>query len=206
MKRGLRNERFVMPDPEVEFTAMYQATYPDVLRFVRRRVGEDVAADIVADVFTVAWRRWSSAPAEIRPWLFAIAHRVMSQDRRTRGRRAALQLRASADLTTQRPSVQADAVDTSLDLRRAWARLGAKDREAIALVAWDGLTGREAAHVLGCTRTTFSVRLSRARRRLRAALDDEPSLDPPSEPLPGTPSRPSPAPPMTVLAPEGEPR
>lgn len=159
-----------MQDPKLAFTRAYQESYPDMLRFVRRRVRADVADDIVADVFTVAWRRWSSAPDDVRPWLFGIAHRVIAQDRRALNRRSALQLRvATYPVTGPASAGQAD-IDAALDLQGAWAQLSDKDREAIALVAWDGLTGQQAAQVLGCTRATFAVRLSRARRRLQAAL------------------------------------
>jgi RNA polymerase sigma-70 factor (ECF subfamily) len=158
-----------MRDPELAFTKAYEESYPDVLRFVRRRVGDEPADDVVAEVFTVAWRHWSSAPHDIRPWLFGIAHKVMAQDRRARNRRTALQLRAATQPVEPGDGEHAG-VDAALDLQAAWAQLSDKDREAIALVAWDGLTGQQAAKVLGCTRSTFAVRVSRARRRLRAAL------------------------------------
>ncbi|WP_238323982.1 sigma factor-like helix-turn-helix DNA-binding protein [Salinispora pacifica] len=41
----------------------------------------------------------------------------------------------------------------------------------LRLVAWERLTAAEAAVVLGCSRATFTMRLMRARRRLRAQLD-----------------------------------
>jgi len=45
------------------------------------------------------------------------------------------------------------------------------DRELITLVAWQGLTPRLAARVVGCSVATYFVRLHRARKRLRDALD-----------------------------------
>jgi RNA polymerase sigma-70 factor (ECF subfamily) len=42
-------------------------------------------------------------------------------------------------------------------------------------VAWDGLTGEEAAKMLGCTRSAFSVRLARARKRLASHLLETPA-------------------------------
>ncbi|KUL27766.1 sigma factor-like helix-turn-helix DNA-binding protein [Actinoplanes awajinensis] len=59
---------------------------------------------------------------------------------------------------------------TRIDLVRAWWTLTAADREVLALVAFDGLAPAQAAVVLGCRRSTFTMRLTRARRR-RAALD-----------------------------------
>jgi RNA polymerase sigma-70 factor (ECF subfamily) len=52
----------------------------------------------------------------------------------------------------------------------ALATLGENDREALRLIAWDGLTSKAAAEVLGVTKIAFGVRLHRARRRFSAAL------------------------------------
>lgn len=58
-------------------------------------------------------------------------------------------------------------------MRRAFGRLSGDDREALALVAWDGLTPAKAARSLGCSPVAFRVRLHRARRRLARALQHE---------------------------------
>lgn len=49
--------------------------------------------------------------------------------------------------------------------------LADSEREVLLLVAWDGLTAREASQVLGCTRGAFAVRLFRARAHLRDQID-----------------------------------
>ena len=56
---------------------------------------------------------------------------------------------------------------------RALARLNERDREALTLVAWDGLTPAQAAAVLGEPSVRFRQRLHRAGRRLRAQLGAE---------------------------------
>lgn len=160
------------PDPpDVVFSEVFRATYPDVLAFLRRRVDASVAEDLAAETFTIAWAQRAQLPREARPWLFGVARNLVASDRRVQGRRRRLELRIRAE----RPAAGEDPialVTTGIDLQAAWARLSDGDREALALVAWDGLTGREAAQVLGCTRAAFSVRLSRARRRLRRHLED----------------------------------
>jgi DNA-directed RNA polymerase specialized sigma24 family protein len=45
-----------------------------------------------------------------------------------------------------------------------------KDVEAIVLTTWYGLSPREASRVVGCSATTFTVRVHRARRRLARTL------------------------------------
>lgn len=161
----------VTAGPDVVFSEVFRTTYPDVLAFMRRRVDGDVAEDLAAEVFAIAWNRWADVPREVRPWLFGVARNVLADDRRARGRRDRLALRIGTERVPTHDDPMSAATST-LDLHLAWARLSDADREVLALVTWDGLTGREAAQVLRCTRAAFSVRLSRARRRLRRLVDD----------------------------------
>lgn len=46
------------------FTALYDAHYSDVLRFVRRRAHPLVVDDIVGETFLAAWRRRAELPAD----------------------------------------------------------------------------------------------------------------------------------------------
>ena len=70
-----------------------------------------------------------------------------------------------------------DAARESRDVERALATLDSRQREALLLVGHDGLSDREAAAALHVTPTAFRMRLSRARRALRRALDEaEPAL------------------------------
>jgi Sigma-70, region 4 len=48
----------------------------------------------------------------------------------------------------------------------AWASLSNADREILRLVAWEGLGPTDGAAVLGCSVSSYKVRLHRARRRL----------------------------------------
>ena len=63
-----------------------------------------------------------------------------------------------------------DAFAERLDIHAAFRRLSERDREALALVAWEGLDHAAAARALGCSRAAFAVRIHRARRRLAASL------------------------------------
>jgi RNA polymerase sigma factor (sigma-70 family) len=152
------------------FRALHAETYPDLLRFVERRVPPSEAEDIVSTVFLTAWRRFDSVPADARPWLFAVGHRTMANHRRAWLRRKALDIRL---VSLDGPAYGDDTVGAAarIDLERAWRGLRPSDREVLALVAFDGLTADQAATVLGCRRSTFAMRLSRARERLRAALE-----------------------------------
>lgn len=159
------------------FRRVFEAVFDDLTRFVERRADAAVVDDVVAETFLVAWRRFSDVPtdlADARPWLFAVARRTLANTYRGQRRARDLTVRIAAQ-----PHVGAgdDAATVAhrLDLARALERLGDRDREALALVAWDGLTPTEAAQVLDISTSAFSVRLSRARRRLRAQLEPRPA-------------------------------
>ncbi|MEU4424089.1 RNA polymerase sigma factor [Actinoplanes sp. NPDC024001] len=157
-------------DAEDRFRRLHRDTFADLLRFVERRIPADDAEDVVSTVYLTAWRRFGELPEDARPWLFAVARRTMAN--RTRGwlRRRALDVRLVAAGTHEVPD---DSTGTAarVDLERAWRTLSAADREVLALIAFDGLTSEQAATVLNCRRSTFAMRLSRARQRLQAALD-----------------------------------
>jgi RNA polymerase sigma-70 factor (ECF subfamily) len=170
---------------------LFEAVYDDLLCFVERRLNPAVADDVVAEVFLTAWRRFDDVPgtlSEARAWLFTTAHHVLRNRQRSDQRQQNLTLRILRE--PDRPgTAEADVVAVRVDLHRAWSRLSRKEQEALTLTAFEGLTGAQAARVLGISRPAFSLRLLRARRRLRYLirphLDHDaplPDLAPPARP------------------------
>lgn len=137
-----------------------------VAAFVYRRADADLVDDAVAETFLVAWRRLDDVPVDARPWLFAVARNVLSTQWRTQGRRRALDVRISLQPAAPADSAE-DAAVESVSLVQAWRQLSDGEREVLALAAWEQLTSEQAARVLNCRRSTYTVRLSRARRHLR---------------------------------------
>jgi RNA polymerase sigma-70 factor (ECF subfamily) len=150
------------------FEQIYAEHARAVHRYALRRMAPDEAEDVVAEVFLVAWRRLEDVPAQPRGWLLGVARRVASNARRGERRRTALHDR----LTAEHSPGQETAGESRLAL--ALLELSEADREALTLVAWDGLGYRDAAQVLGVRESTFGVRLLRARRRLARALARSP--------------------------------
>jgi RNA polymerase sigma-70 factor (ECF subfamily) len=144
-----------------------------VLGYALRRAEPEEARDVVAETFTVAWRRLEAVPAGdgALPWLLATARNQLANRRRRDGHRSAHTAAVSAT-SAAHPSGRdpAEGVADRAVLAAAFARLSADDRETLALIAWDGLAPREAAVVQGCSAATFTVRAHRARRRLAALL------------------------------------
>jgi RNA polymerase sigma factor (sigma-70 family) len=152
------------------FEELFRKTYPAVRGYALRRTSPEAAQDAVAETFLVAWRRFDDVPDDALPWLFGVARRVLANQRRASGRGEALQQRL-AGAGTGLPASPEESVTESDVVRAALARLSERDREALMLAAWHGLSGKRAARAAGCTRAAFDVRLHRARRRLAAQLE-----------------------------------
>jgi RNA polymerase sigma-70 factor (ECF subfamily) len=156
-------------DGEKEFEALFAAHYSDVFGYVVRRAPIASAEDVLAETFLVAWRRADRVPDDALPWLLAVARHVLANQRRGDRRRGALisRLRAgSPDAITQW-----EAPNTfDPKLAGALASLSEPQREALLLVAWDGLDAERAARAAGCSQAAFRVRLHRARSRVTARL------------------------------------
>ena len=152
---------------------LFTAYAADVLAFALRRSSPSTAEDVVSETFLVAWRRLDAIPENPKPWLLAVARRVLANQRRSLGRQSAVQTRLRSDPDTRcRPDEEQSSHAAVL---AALAKLAPADRDAITLIAWDGLTAEDAATVLGCSRATFYVRYHRAKKRLAGALE---STDP----------------------------
>jgi hypothetical protein len=52
----------LMTEDGERFDALYREHYDAVERYVRRRVDDAVTGDVVAEIFTVAWRRIREVP------------------------------------------------------------------------------------------------------------------------------------------------
>jgi RNA polymerase sigma-70 factor (ECF subfamily) len=153
---------------EAEFGRAWDEDGPRVAAYVRRHVPADDVQDVVAETFLQAWRRWDAVPRPPIAWLIATARKVIGNSRRSRRRRLALQDRLALLGAAARPSEDAGILATDrVAALQALAALPDQQREALLLVAWDGLTPEEAAGALGIRPGTFRVRAHRA----RAALD-----------------------------------
>jgi RNA polymerase sigma-70 factor (ECF subfamily) len=158
----------------IRFESIFAKTYARVLAFALRRAEDRSAAEeVVSETYLVAWRRLDAVPGEALPWLLGTARKVLANQRRASKRRFPDGPHAPLDLVeASDPGVSAPELIAEREaFAKAFAALGARDREVLALVAWDGLRPREGAEVMGCTAATFSLRLHRARRRLLKELE-----------------------------------
>ncbi len=165
-----RHQTEGMPASSEPFVAVYTQHLPAVSRYLARRVDRADVDDLAADVFAIAWRkRGSVTPGEELPWLYRIAaYQVANHRRRLAARASVLGLLSVPDSAPSAESL----VTADAELARAWAALGPRDREVLALVVLDDLSVGDAAITLGVSANAVSIRLHRAKKALAAALGE----------------------------------
>jgi RNA polymerase sigma-70 factor (ECF subfamily) len=148
---------------EERFQEIYRRYRPAVVAYARRRVSEDAVEDVVSETFLVCWRKLQCVPEEPIPWLYAVARKTLANQRRTAERQTR---RAVVEVSGEPVFFEGDPA-----LGAAFSGLSERDQEVLRLVAWEGLSLREAATVLGCSAVACRVRFHRAKRRLGERLD-----------------------------------
>ncbi len=155
--------------PLVRFEALFTEHQRSVLAYAMRRTRSTAdAEDAAAETFTIAWRKLDSIPTdEPLPWLYAVARRVLANQRRGAGRRERLAaLLHQYDLPTPLRAGE----DMDGPVFDALASLSPSDQEILRLVVWEELGNREIAQVLGLSPNAVAIRLHRARGRFAEAL------------------------------------
>jgi RNA polymerase sigma-70 factor (ECF subfamily) len=144
----------------------------------RRTADWAVAEDLTSVVFLEAWRKRKQvhlSDESILPWLLAVANNCLrnTQRSRRRYRRLLAKLPPSAETPSFEAEVSERMDDVAITARlvQALGQLSRPDREIISLCDWAGLSYEGAADALGIPVGTVKSRLSRARDRLRGALE-----------------------------------
>ncbi|MDN4174639.1 sigma-70 family RNA polymerase sigma factor [Nocardioides sp. SOB77] len=155
-------------DRRARFEALAAGLVEPLRRYLARRTDPATADDVLSETLLVCWRRLEEVPEEPLPWAYAVARHALAnaersarRQRRVAGRVAALDPPAA---------VTADEPEVDVPLDEALAALRAEDAELLRLWAWEQLGPSEIAAVLGLTPNAVSIRLHRARGRLREEL------------------------------------
>lgn len=162
--------RLLDADPDVaRFEDLYRAHARVVLAYAMRRLPREDAEEILTATFLTAWRRRNDIPAAALPWLLGVARNLIANQRRSERRRSALLSRLL--LAVNRPiPPSGNLSDLRATVLQAMATLSDREREALTLAYWDDLDVMVAAHVAGCSPSTMTTRLYRARRHLASRL------------------------------------
>ncbi len=162
-------------DRRERFETLFERCHPEVRAYVLRRAPQAIVEDVVSETFLVAWRALDSVPGEPLPWLYGVARRTLANHRRGHLRSAALSARLARTLVPPLEQEGLLSEEVEPQLRDALLTLTVREREALLLVAWEGLSPAQAASALGCSSAAFRVRLHRARGHLAQMLERAPS-------------------------------
>ena len=139
------------------------------LRLARRCADPDITDDALQDTFVAIWRGAAhyEGRGEVAAWIWGIAIRRLIDGVRRRPASTESLSEAYASPSTEEQVLLG--VEHG-DLGSALQRLSPELRAVVQATVLDGLTSREAGHLLGIPSGTVKTRMMRARRQLREAI------------------------------------
>ncbi|MEV8227369.1 RNA polymerase sigma factor [Streptomyces sp. NPDC079167] len=171
-----------LEDPDA-FAVLFDRYADDIHRYAARRLGTEAADDLMAETFVIAFqqrRRYDLSRPQARPWLYGIVTNLVGGHRRAEARRLRALSRAAStapgaasgdgEPLADRVAARVSAEGVRGELAGALARLPARYRDVLLVVAWGDLDYAEAAQALGIPVGTVRSRLHRARKKVREAL------------------------------------
>jgi RNA polymerase sigma-70 factor (ECF subfamily) len=163
----------------IDWTEVYRTTFPDLVRFLHRKVWDlERAQDLAQEAFVRALRHEPKTP---RAWLFQVASNLARDEARTairRKRHLTLLKSETEDRQKSMPDPARDLAERERmgQVRDALDSLSERDREVLLL--WDaGQSYTEIARQAGLAIGAVGTTLARARRRLADAYQDKEQVD-----------------------------
>jgi len=166
------------------FELIFDRHFGAVHRYLHRRAGRDLADELTAETFALAFSRRGScrASGSVLPWLYGIATHLLHRHRRSERRQLHVYSRSGVDRwVTYEDEADARVDGSSLDARLAGAlaAMRPRERDALLLYALADLSYEEVALALDVPIGTVRTWLHRARataQRELAAADVDGSL------------------------------
>jgi RNA polymerase sigma factor (sigma-70 family) len=165
------------------FELIFDRHFGAVHRYLHRRAGHQLADDLAAETFVLAFERRATCRAEdsVLPWLYGIATNLLRRHRRALRRQLRAYARTAVDpWAAYEDEAAARVDDAALGARLAGALVAMRPRErdALLLYALADLSYQEIAVALDVPLGTVRTWLHRARqaaqRELAAEADDFP--------------------------------
>ena len=151
------------------FREFVEPHWPMLERLARRLAPDGQADDVLQEALITAWRKrrqFDAARGTARTWLLAIV-----ADKAQKAYRAAYRRGRIPDVEAQ-VAVSPDS-PARVDVRAAVAALAPRQRVAMTLHYYLGLSTAEAATVMSCSIGTVKSTLSDARHQLKKTLGED---------------------------------
>ena len=157
------------------FAFLVDAHQRPLSAYARRMLGEASGADdIVQEVFLRLWtraERFNSNTARLTTWLHNIAHNLCIDSFRKQSRISYTDDESEFESAVDSPEVDQQAVQSGERVRVALGVLPERQRSALLLCHYQGLSNRDAASILDVSVDALESLLARARRRLKKELE-----------------------------------
>ena len=162
------------------FAPIFDRHFGAVHRYLHRRAGRELADELAAETFAVAFERRASCRSNgsVLPWLYGIATNLLRRRRRTEYRQLRAYGRSGVDRWAayeDDAAARVDGTSHGAQLARALAAMRPRQRDALLLYALADLSYEEIAFALevpvGTVRTWLHRAREVARRELAAETD-----------------------------------
>jgi RNA polymerase sigma factor (sigma-70 family) len=162
------------------FEPIFDRHFAAIHRYLHRRAGRDLADELAAETFAVAFERRAScrASGSALPWLYGIATNLLRRRRRTERRQLRAYGRSGVDRWASyedEAAGRADASSFDTRLAGALAAMRPRERDALLLYALADLSYGEIAVALDVPVGTVRTWLHRAREVARRELTADPA-------------------------------
>ena len=155
---------------EEEFQTLYEQMSGRIFSFAARRLSPEVAKDIVAETFEVAWRKRSEWPAEgdaRAGWVFTICkNKILQESQRIRRKHHDNRFAEDYSSRAQQEADIADLVSDSLLGHAIYRQLTPSEAELFDVAFMRNVVRAEGAATLGISVIAFNTRISRLRDRI----------------------------------------
>lgn len=160
----------------VHFSELLESHEKEIYRFLYRMTGNpEDASDLLQETFLRAFQAFPRLPADAnhRAWLYRIAHRQALNLFRSR------RVRKATSLDEARTLYDSNGHPESLEETRRLARtlgrviraLSPKQRSALLLKKYEGLSYRDVAAILGSTEENARAHVYQAMKKIRDGLN-----------------------------------
>ena len=144
--------------------------------FAQRMLGNHSdAEDVVQETFLRVWNKahtWKSGKAKLSTWLHRITHNLcIDWQRKPKLQTTTLEQDVEQDTEHSIESLQRE--ETARAVERALQKLPERQRGAIVLCYYQGMSNRDAAQVLNVSVAALESLLARGRRSLKSLLSEQ---------------------------------
>ncbi len=163
---------------DISFEEVIEDLSPALRSYLERMVGDPVLADDLFQETSIKIAQGLpgfEGRSTTRTWAFRIAHRVcIDHFRKNSSKQIFLEFLEEEHPASELEHDEAIVIDEMNDcIRDVINSLPPDYRTAVVLHDLEGLTAEDVARISDCSLATAKIRIHRARKRLRAALQDQ---------------------------------